>query len=304
MNRPRPAPLPDTMSSSPHLEHAHVRFPAGFARRLERLAAADLRARGERDSRAGRRSEARGVDFAGHRAYRPGEDVRHLDWALLARLDRPFVREHARAAGERWMILLDTSGSMGLGEPGKLSAAAALAVGLAVVGARRGARTGLIAARTGAAPLTLEFERAADLTRWIAALGALRAERGATGSPAWSAPRTRCERVVALSDLQGLDLRLVSRLRRPGRRVGAVAFLAPHERTLPPGDAARLVDRESGASLELALAPSDRARWVEALADHLEQRRAGARAAGVEWHALSSAAPFEDGVRALLDPWP
>lgn len=292
------------MDTRPRLEQPEVRFPPGFARRLERLVQDERSARGVHDSRAGAHSQARGVEFAGFRAYRPGEDVRYLDWALLARLDRPFVREHARAAGERWRILLDCSGSMGLGDPGKLATAAALAVGLALAGARRGARTGLLAARAGAAPLTLEFERAADLARWIEALGALRSERGARDVQVWPSPRGRCERIVVLSDLQGLDLPALARLRRRGRRVVAAALLAPHERALPGEHAARLVDRESGAELELALEPRDRARLGAALARHLDERRELARAAGIELLVLSTAAPFEDGVRALLAPVP
>ena len=80
--------------------------------------------------------------------------------------------------------------------------------------------------------------------------------------------------MFALGDLQGLDLARLAGLRARGRRVVAVALIAPHERALPPGDAARLVDREGGAELELALAPADRARWAAALAGHLDVVRA------------------------------
>jgi uncharacterized protein (DUF58 family) len=289
------------MDTGPQLEAPQVLFPPGFALRLERLAGRARRAHGAGGLREGRGVAARGFEFAGYRAYRPGEDVRHLDWALLARLDRPFVREHARAAGERWRILLDTSGSMGLGAPGKLSAAAALALALAAVGAQRGVHSSLRAARAGSAPLALEFTRRADLPRWLAALGALRSERGARDDAWPGVARGRWERVFALGDLQGLDLRRLSGLRARGRRVVAVVLIAPHERALPPGDAARLVDREGQAELELALAPADRARWTAALSAHLESLRARARAGGIELLPLSSDAPFEEGVRALLE---
>ena len=288
------------MDTSPLCERPEVRFPDGFARRLERLSALDLDGRGDGEARAARRVEARGIEFAGHRAYRPGEDVRHLDWALLARLDRPFVREHAAAAGERWRVLLDCSGSMGLGEPGKLSAAACLAAGLALVGARRGARTGVRALAADGRPLALELARRADLGRLLAGLASLRSERGAR--TAWSAGalRGRCERVFVLTDLAGLDLERLAALRARGRRVVAAALVAPHERALPAGGAARLVDRESGETLDVALAPADRERWASTLAAHLEGLAARARAAGLQLVTLSSAAPFEDGVRALL----
>lgn len=288
------------MDAGPLCESPGVSWPEGFARRLERLALSRASERGEGEARAARRVEARGLEFAGYRAYRAGEDVRHLDWALLARLDRPFVREHAAAAGERWSVHVDCSGSMGLGEPGKLSAAAALALGLAAAGLRRGARTSVRAARPDGTALAFELARRADLARCVAGVAGLRAERGARVPPFVDAPRGRCERVFVLGDLDGFDVARLRALRARGRRVVAGVVIAPHERALPPGESARLVDRESGASLDVALAPEDRARYAAALSAHLAELAARARGAGVALVPLSSAAPFEDGVRALF----
>src|SRR5687768_3665323 len=60
------------------------------------------------------RSPVRGasVEFRQHRAYVPGDEPRRLDWRVLARTDRPYVREYQEETNLRCMLLLDRSGSM------------------------------------------------------------------------------------------------------------------------------------------------------------------------------------------------
>jgi uncharacterized protein (DUF58 family) len=59
-----------------------------------------------------------GFDFDEHQAYRPGDDVRRIDWNVTARLDAPFVR-HTHAEREmNAVIAMDVSPSMALGGAG------------------------------------------------------------------------------------------------------------------------------------------------------------------------------------------
>src|SRR6059058_4038551 len=53
------------------------------------------------------------VEFRQHRAYVAGDEPRRLDWRVLARTDRPYVREYDEETNLRCTILLDRSGSMG-----------------------------------------------------------------------------------------------------------------------------------------------------------------------------------------------
>jgi len=56
-----------------------------------------------------------GFDFDEHQAYRPGDDVRRIDWNVTARMDAPFVR-HTHAEREmNIMVAMDLSRSMSLG---------------------------------------------------------------------------------------------------------------------------------------------------------------------------------------------
>jgi uncharacterized protein (DUF58 family) len=57
------------------------------------------------------------VEFAEHRKYSPGDNLRHLDWRVLARSNRLYVKEYEEETNLRAHILLDISGSMGYGTP-------------------------------------------------------------------------------------------------------------------------------------------------------------------------------------------
>src|SRR3954447_25999143 len=84
---------------------------------VERLGALTLSARRivEGTTSGLHRSPLKGasVEFRQHRAYVPGDEPRRLDWRVLARTDRPYVREFHEETNLRGMLLLDRSGSMG-----------------------------------------------------------------------------------------------------------------------------------------------------------------------------------------------
>ena len=58
------------------------------------------------------------MDFAEHRAYMPGDDLRRIDWRLFGRSDRYFVKEFEADTNTNLLLLLDTSASMGFGSGG------------------------------------------------------------------------------------------------------------------------------------------------------------------------------------------
>ncbi|MGV1009876.1 MAG: DUF58 domain-containing protein [Dermatophilaceae bacterium] len=56
-----------------------------------------------------------GVDFMDLREYEPGDDLRHIDWNVTARMDTPYVREYVEDREVTAWLLLDRSASMGFG---------------------------------------------------------------------------------------------------------------------------------------------------------------------------------------------
>jgi len=61
------------------------------------------------------------VEFAEHREYTAGDDPRHLDYKMMARTDRLYIKQYEEETNMRVQILLDTSGSMDYGYDGKIT---------------------------------------------------------------------------------------------------------------------------------------------------------------------------------------
>lgn len=140
--------------------------------------------------------------FRGHRAYRPGDDLRRMDWRVAARLGRLAVREFDEERELRAEVWLDASASMG---PcgGRVAAwrAAALA---ACVELAAGARVRLGVVRAGLLEPLLEVEGVAGMHEVLAALARI-APAGRAGW-ALALPRLarrlpRGARLVLVSDL-------------------------------------------------------------------------------------------------------
>src|ERR1700740_3280350 len=72
------------------------------------------------------------IEFRQHRFYAPGDEPRRLDWRVLARTDRPYIKEYDEETNLRCVLLVDRSGSMKYaGKSGsKFDYAAKLAVAL------------------------------------------------------------------------------------------------------------------------------------------------------------------------------
>jgi uncharacterized protein (DUF58 family) len=80
---------------------------------------------------------ASGVEFADHRHYVAGDDVRHVDWKAFARHGQLTIRQFEEERDARIYVMLDLSGSMARGAPPKLELAKRLAASFAYVGMRQ-----------------------------------------------------------------------------------------------------------------------------------------------------------------------
>ncbi len=110
-------------------------LPSSLIARLEAL---DLQSRkvffgklkGERRSK--KRGES--VEFADHRAYVTGDDTRHIDWNIFARLDSLFMKLFLEEEDLSLHVVLDASASSDCGEPGKFQFMPRAAMALGSVG--------------------------------------------------------------------------------------------------------------------------------------------------------------------------
>src|SRR5204862_6814580 len=87
------------------------------------------------------------VDFAEHRGYVAGDDIRRVDWRLFARTDRFYIKEYEADTNANFSVLLDVSKSMGFGSRGitKLEYDKMLAGCLTYLVHRQRDRVGLVA---------------------------------------------------------------------------------------------------------------------------------------------------------------
>ena len=119
-----------------------------------------------------------GTELAMIRPYFPGDDVRHIDWNVTARMREPHVRVHV---GERaltaWLVL-DTSASMtfGTAERRKADVAEGVAIAVGHVASRRGNRLGVVAFGGGAPKVMRPRQGRIGLLQLLAEL-----RRGARG---------------------------------------------------------------------------------------------------------------------------
>ena len=86
------------------------------------------------------------IDFAEHRGYVPGDDIRRVDWRLYARTDRYYVKQYEADTNTNFSVLLDVSKSMGFATRGvsKLEYSCYLAACLAYLAHRQRDRVGII----------------------------------------------------------------------------------------------------------------------------------------------------------------
>jgi len=86
------------------------------------------------------------IDFAEHRGYVPGDDIRRVDWRLYARTDRFYVKQYEADTNSNFTVLFDISKSMSFASDGvsKLEYASYLAACLAYLATRQRDRVGIL----------------------------------------------------------------------------------------------------------------------------------------------------------------
>lgn len=231
-------------------------FPPGFVRLLGAVPAAVRRLHaGVADGRRAALGQAGRFLFRGHRLYRPGDDLRRLDWRVEARLGVRLLREFDAEVDQRTDVWLDGSASLGVG--GARGAAwRAAALGLAV-GVAAGGRARLGVLRAGRAEPRLELESPGELGR---ALGVLSAERAhgraglAEALPLLRARLARGTRLVLVSDLLSrADAGLLSILAGRGLRGALIHVRVPEVNAPSAGEPFLARDVESGQERWVAL---------------------------------------------------
>ena len=214
----------------------------------------------------------RSPEFTEYRAYRPGDDLRRLDWKLYGRTDRLFLRIADDHASLQTSIVLDASASMHFPEEGqgKWQHACAIAIGLSAVAINDGDAVGIVAAASDGDRLLPPRRRRDILHDAAVLLGGIVPD----GSPDLAASIHKLEsppRLVVVSDFLGDAERALPELAvaaAAGSEVVVVHIVAAEE--LNPPKHSFLAEDPELPALRRAMSDANRAAYDAAFASWRE----------------------------------
>ncbi len=278
---------------------ARARFDETFLRRLETLRVVTRRA-AEGVWRADRRARRRGsgMEFADHRDYAAGDDLRLVDWNLYGRLERPLVRLFEEDEDLAIDVLVDASASMGLGAPPKLDLAAQVAAALAYVGLAgldRVAVTTLAETLGDGAPPARGRAQILPMLRFLGGVEARGRTSLAAAARAFVARRRRRGLVILVSDFydpagyrEALDLLRFARF-----EVVVIQISAPDEVHPALHGELTVRDAETGEVRELVASSAAIAAYESRHTALVRGLEATCRERGISCFAVTSDQPFD-----------
>ena len=258
------------------------------------------------------RSPHRGfsVEFAEHRMYQPGDDLRYIDWRMFGRSDRYYVKQFEEETNLRTYLLIDISSSMAWSSvpddlPAKLWYAKQLAACLALLLLRQGDSVGMVAfddqirAHT---PPRGGRRHWYDIVRNLGELQAGGTTEAATALRDIAGRLRRRGLVVLISDLlvDPDTTRLALRfLRHRGHEVLVFHLMDPGERELPAIGDARFVDPETDDELPIAVADM-RTEYRDAVQHAIREWRDTLVPLNIDYNLLETHQPMARPLRAYL----
>ncbi|MBC7783963.1 MAG: DUF58 domain-containing protein [Burkholderiales bacterium] len=246
------------------------------------------------------------IEFRQHRAYVPGDEPRRVDWRLLARSDRVFVKEYDEETNLRATTFLDASGSMAYGAPArKFDYATRLSAALGYLMLAHSESAGLAIAGSDSNTWLAPSTASDQLTRMVHLLERA-VPRGATvlgRALGHIADRLgRRSLVIVISDcllpaselLNGLG-----RLVHDRHEVVLVRLLHEDEINFPFQSWVRFSGTE-GEAAHMVEAPQVRRKYIERFERHERQLHEGCSTLGIETVRLETSLPLIDAVTAVI----
>jgi len=240
------------------------------------------------------------VEFTEYRPYAPGDDPRYLDWKLVGRTDRYFIKKFEDETNLRCQLLVDVSRSMTFGSRGytKAEYARTLAATLGWFLSQQGDATGLMTFDSTVREYLPARHRPGHLRQLMLAL-----EKPSEGRA--TDLTTPLKRIAELTRKRGLTV-LISDLLAPldeletslglltasGHEVVIFQVLDPAELDFSFSTAARFEDLETGRDLFIDPATA-RADYQRRLAEHLTAVKAIAQRLGLTHTQIDTAQPLE-----------
>ncbi|MBI3839427.1 MAG: DUF58 domain-containing protein [Planctomycetia bacterium] len=247
------------------------------------------------------------VEFAEYREYSPGDDLRRLDWRVLGRTDRFYVKQYEEESNLRATLVLDCSASMryGSGPLNKFQYAATAAASLATLLVEQQDPVGLALFDKEAREILRPAATQAQLARIIGLLESAQPNRetelGSVLETLSSQAKQRGMTIVISDLLTDLDAFYdgLRRLQYRGHEILVLHVLDPDELELPFNDLVMFRDIEGQEEL-LAEPWAFRKAYQAAMAQFLDEVRGSCGKRGIEYLLLRTDQPLADALSHYL----
>jgi len=253
------------------------------------------------------------VEFAEHKEYSPGDELRHVDWKAYGKVDRYYVKQFEQESQLTIYLVLDGSASMtftGGGMLSKLAYAGHALAALAYLAIQQQDKVGLVASGDRTTDVVVPpRSRSTHLHDLLAVLDTVMVKGGVGDESPASALRKIAELsrrkkalVFVASDLFDADdevLRALAELRAQRHDVSVLHVLDPHERTFPYDGLTQFEALESHHRM-LVNPAAIRREYLERMEAFLATCKATLTGAGIDYHLCSTDQPLEQTLLGLL----
>jgi len=239
------------------------------------------------------------AEFSQYRHYRPGDDLKYVDWKLVARTGRVYTKQFRETTNMAAAIVVDDSASMDFGNKSRY--ATMLAAALAYLISTQGDAVGLVARDRFVPPKTGRHH----LRALLAALSAIKAAGRWRGADVIRLAAERLKRrglLIVASDLYDDEERVFAELRlaaRMGHEVVLLHVLSRDEIDFPYAADLEFADLETGSLAAVDGRDAMRA-YKDAMAAFLERWRSRAAAEAFHYSLMLTDAPPETALRRFL----
>jgi uncharacterized protein (DUF58 family) len=248
------------------------------------------------------------VEFAEHRQYYPGDEIRHIDWRAYGKTDRYYVKEYEEETNLQAHLLLDASGSMGYrGEgPSKLEYAQQVAAALAYLMLHQLDAVGLVVHDTRIRNLLVPRTHSKHLLQLLHLLEQVRPGGETSLAGVWHDLAGRLKRrglVIVLSDCfdqLGPLLKALRHFRHKKHEVLLFHILAPEEIEFPFQKWTQFRSLEMAGHKLLVEPRRLRQQYLENFRKFCAELREQARHMQIDYHAMRTVEPVEKALGVYL----
>jgi uncharacterized protein (DUF58 family) len=247
------------------------------------------------------------AEFSQYRHYRPGDDLKYVDWKLYARTDRFYTKQYRETTNLGSQVIVDASRSMafaGRNSVSKLQYARILAAALAHLTVGQGDAAGLIVYDEAIRQYLPSRVGQAHLRRLLVALASMEAAGHTASATALKRAVDLLSRrglLVVISDLYDEDAGVERELRRAvrmGHDVAVFHVFTREELDFPYDHDVELEDLESGQTILAGAATA--AEYRREFADFVERWRARCAANRIDYTRIMTDEPLDAALRGYL----